>query len=114
MRSGALAEAPAAFPSKLRLALKRFGGCQKRPPPTTTTLPCDTSSQFTPRSPGQGGPELQKGRSRAILPHNLLREALARDGPNFRKDAPVRYVLTIYSKKPWPGRARTPEKDAPV
>ena len=42
MRFRALAEAPAAFPLKSRLPLRRFGVCQKRPPNNTTTTTTTT------------------------------------------------------------------------
>ena len=69
----ALASTPAAFSLESRLPLERelHSKCALlKAQLRRQRLPLDTSSQFTPRRPGQRGPQTQARRSRSRLPRN--------------------------------------------
>ena len=73
---GALASTPASFSPKPGLPLERGLHSKSRPLKAELQqqrLPLDTSSQFTPRRPGQRGPRTQEGRYRSRPPRDSVK-----------------------------------------
>ena len=100
----ALASTPAAFSLESRLPLERERHCKcvlLKARLRRQRLPFDTSSQFTPRRPGQKRPP---NTGTALLLETPSQFTQVGGGPSATTTAPARYFLAIYSETPWPER----------